>query len=1439
MAVSQSGKDDLIDRLAEEIAERFRKGERPSLQEYVERHPDLADDIREMLPALFELEQVKDDVAEQPASPGPRSAMPSSVGDYLILREIGRGGMGVVYEAQQLSLGRRVALKLLPQQMFRDTRQRLRFEREARAAARLHHTNIVPVFGVGEHDGQPYYSMQFIHGLGLDEIINELRRLKSGEAAEAAPNRPERSRVREDLSAAELARSMLTDGLASFAGEATVSAQAVARPCRPPEAAPALAPDPALAPSTAKLSDIFTLSSADGPAKPDLVCSTSSSRKTSYWHCVARIGQQVAEALDYAHRQGILHRDIKPSNLLLDLQGTAWVTDFGLAKAEGTDDLTHTGDLVGTLRYMAPERFQGTADARSDVYGLGLTLYEMLTLEPAFTDTSRARLIDRVTHEDPRRPRQADPSIPRDLETIVLKAITKEPDRRYQTAEALAGDLQRFLADRPIRARRASALERLWRWARRNPALSAAAGAAAALLLTVAAVASWDAWRLSGEQKATRRQLYTALVAQARASRRSRTAGQRFDTLAALDRATQLAHQLNLPQEDFLELRNELIGCLALPDMRVAKAWDGWLEGTSHINFDGKLQRYVRVDQQGNISVRAVSDDAELWHVSSGFGDCWPYLSPDGRFLHVRANSRCKVWELAGPEPRLILQEDKTHSVGALSPDSRQFALVRLDGSISLYDLPSGTLKRRLPAGPVPLDLAVSPDVRQLALGCRDRAVIRDMQTGAVRAEFRYPPELNPHVAWHPDSKTVAMIGGDRTVYLGDVATERQVVKIEGCKWGGLEFTFSYAGDLLAGNGWESTLHLWDPRTGQQLFQLRSTPIVASPCFSRDDRLLAADREGGQVRLWELAASRAYRTLVRDPVLGKGQYRNIDFSSKNRLMAASMADGVGLWDSRTGAFLKFVILDSLSPVLFERDSGALLTAGAGNVFRWPIHPDSATSGLLCVGPPERLPLPLSGDRNLACSPDGRVIASAQARGALVWHRDRPGDLVRLTEHEDARRVSVSPDGHWVATGSHWYTGAKVWDAATGRLEADLVPTKSQVGVFFSPDNKWLATTDGVCRVWAVNSWQEGFVHGPTTGAVAFSPDGRLLAVETGQNVVRLGDPETGREYARLEDPNHERATWIAFSPDGTQLVTVGEDQALHVWDLRLIRKELGQRGLDWELPPYPPEDRSAGDEPITVAVNMGTQGLAGTPEALRRAIDRSSAVLAFCPLHARCCFQRGLAHAELGEWPQARDDCDRALQLDPDLTPAYYLRGWTCERLGDHRQALTDFAAAAGREPHRTPALVELQSILHSEKRDANDDNTRAWTLVTGSDSQQIPGLAVLLAERAVLLAPDSKVYWNTLGVAQYRLGKWRSAIDTLRHSLDVSHRHVAAYDLYFLAMSYAKLGEHAKARACYEDANAWWKAHPRLTYAAELTAFRAEAGGLLGIPEGPVGKGK
>ncbi len=389
-----------IDAVADEFARRLRSGERPSVEDYAARHPGLADQLRDILPAVAMMEHLKPRRDHAPTRPAPDVDLPpNQVGEYRIVRELGRGGMGVVYEAEHGPLGRRVALKVLPGHLLSGDRLRDRFRREATAAARLHHTNIVPVFEAGEADGRCFYAMPLITGAGLDQVIR--------------------------------------DRAAGATGKS-----------------PALARLPA----------------------------------PEYMRAVAKIGAQVADALAYAHGRGVYHRDIKPSNLLVDERGGVWVTDFGVAKLVAEANLTHTGDLVGTLRYMPPERFAGQTDPRGDIYSLGVTLYELLTLHPAFPEATPHHLMRLITHEDPVRPRWLNSAIPADLETVILKAAARDPADRYQTPGELADDLRRFLDDRPVRAKRANPADRACRWARRNPALATALGAVFLLMAAVTVV---------------------------------------------------------------------------------------------------------------------------------------------------------------------------------------------------------------------------------------------------------------------------------------------------------------------------------------------------------------------------------------------------------------------------------------------------------------------------------------------------------------------------------------------------------------------------------------------------------------------------------------------------------------------------------------------------------------------------------------------------------------------------------------------------------------------------------------------------------------------------------------------------------------------------------------------------------------------------------------
>jgi serine/threonine protein kinase/WD40 repeat protein len=1161
---------DQLNELAHEFAERYRRGDRPSLTDYAIKYPALAAEIRELFPAMALIEQFGS-VAGPASGPSARTATPDGttprqLGEYRILREVARGGMGIVYEAVQESLGRHVALKVLPFQSLANATHRERFRREARAAANLHHTNIVPVFGVGEHDGIHYFAMQFIQGQGLDSVLHEVsrqRRARASQPGEPAASRPGPVQDGEghDLSAS-LAGGLLTGRFPGKREDGNNQEPEVGdrvSPVGKPE------PEPVSSGST---SEILAGKSGFG-AQSD----------AQYFRSVARIGIQVADALAYAHQQGVLHRDVKPSNLLLDSQGTVWVTDFGLAKSEGTEELTGPGDFVGTLRYTAPERFQGRDDARSDVFSLGLTLYEMVTLRPAFAASGRAQLLERLLREQPRRPRKLDVHVPQDLETLILKAIAKEPGQRYQSANELADDLRRFLADRPVRARRSRWPERYWRWCRRNPAVASLTAFVATLLVTVAAVSLSDAARLRDEQGATQmqlhqtrvaeaeatRRLYRSLVEQARASRLSRRIGQRIKTLEVLGEAAAMARAMNLPDEAFLELRNEVIACLALPDVTVAKEWDGWPAGSLHLDFDGTLEHYARVDRQGVVSIRRVADDTEI-HRLPGFGpgnygseEARPHFSPDGRLLLLARDQRLRVWDLAGPTPVVVIDEQADVGAFDVSPDSRQLAIGRPDGSIDLVEVSSGRHLRRLGSCPRARDIAFHPGGRQLALSCATGVQIRDLATGDLVTDLPLSDGAL-QLAWHPNGKSLAAGGADRIIHVWDMGTRTPIARLEGHRGDGVQFSYNRAGDQIASGCWDCVLRLWDVRTGRQLF---STPSnVPALRFSPDDRRLAAGIDGQQkVKLWAVTPACGYRALIPAPMPGKRETCNCTISPKDQLVAIAMSDTIAFWDLPTGGQLTSLPMGNYQCALFE-PSGALLTAGKDGLQRWPLRRDSPEP--LDIGPPQRLPLPTAVGQ-IATSRDGLTIASAEYWGALVWRQDRPGPPIKLSPHEDTRAIAVSPDGRWVATGSYFATKVKIWDANTGAFVHEL-PVEAGSNVSFSPDGRWLATDGGGCRLWSVDSWQLGPQVG-VGGHPTFSPDGKILAVETFSGGVRLVNPDTGREYARLEDPDQERARTKAFSPDATRLAMTSYDSlSLHIWDLRAIRTELVRMGLDWDLP---------------------------------------------------------------------------------------------------------------------------------------------------------------------------------------------------------------------------------------------------------------------------------
>ncbi|MCH8922775.1 MAG: serine/threonine protein kinase [Planctomycetes bacterium] len=466
----------------------FEKGLPVDREQLIARHADLAEPLRAYLKSIHLLHEAAGGMATEGAKAEKPLAATSTespalglLGDYRIGREIGRGGMGVVYEARQISLDRQVAIKVLPFVAVLDQKQIARFKNEAQAAAQLHHPHIVPVYSVGCERGVHYYAMQLIEGQSLAEVIGAIRNSEWGIRNGECDNNSERTN-----------------------------------------------PDLRIPNSEFRIDTAVALSTqreSDSPA---------------FFRTVARLGVEAAEALQHAHEQGVIHRDVKPSNLMIDRAGKLWITDFGLARVSSDSSLTMTGDVLGTARYMSPEQAAGRTalvDERSDIYSLGITLYEAITLHRAFDGEGREQILRDIAEAEPLAPRRINPAIPRDLETIVLTACAKERHDRYETAGELADDLKRFLAGEPTRARRATLLDRSARWARRHRRTVAAA---AVLLVVVSLGLVVSTILLSSEQQRTRAALAESQTNLDRAETNYRVARGVVDSLIS-QHAQQLA----------------------------------------------------------------------------------------------------------------------------------------------------------------------------------------------------------------------------------------------------------------------------------------------------------------------------------------------------------------------------------------------------------------------------------------------------------------------------------------------------------------------------------------------------------------------------------------------------------------------------------------------------------------------------------------------------------------------------------------------------------------------------------------------------------------------------------------------------------------------------------------------------------------------------------
>lgn len=1033
----------------------LQQGRRPDRDEWLSRYPELADGLRAFF-ASYDHSAAEPTITANPALAatlhsgvppaagprrGPENRAPPplrSFGDYELLQELARGGMGVVYKARQVSLNRVVALKMILAGQFAGADEIQRFHAEAKAAASLDHPRIVPIYEVGEHEGQQYFSMKLVEGGSLAQRI------------------------------------------------------------------PQFVHDPKSA---------------------------------------ARLLADTARAVHYAHQRGVLHRDLKPANILLDKDGQPNITDFGLAKrVEDDSNLTQSGAIVGTASYMSPEQASGHAKhltTASDTYSLGAIFFEMLTARPPLQGETVIATLMKVRSEEPVAPRKLNPRVDRDLETICLKCLEKEPAKRYGSAEALAEDLDRWLSHEPIAARPATRTERLAKWARRHPAAAGLIGVSALAIVLLIAGLSWSVAR-ERERLVTETALREVAEARQRDADAQRGVAEQARRTAETERAkavrenydSTIALAAGKVKEGELPQAKEML----LRTPRELRHWE-W----------GRLmylcQRELRTLAGHEGPVRCVA------------------FSPDGkRAVTGSYDNTARIWDWERGNTVAVLRSPaRDFRTIAFSPDARRVLATSCDGKIWTWDAGNGeVLSMAMVDRRGPFSTAISQDGRRAALALADYTVtVWDIETARPALTLKGHSDHTRSLAFSPDGKRILTSSADKTARLWDAATGKELVALPVEPHTPAIFSPDGKRVLTCGPGCAAALY--ETETGKEVLR-RQTDIFIRAAFAPDGRSVLLVQGGNRLTLLDLESG-LHALMV------KGHTGTIDavaVSPDGRVaLTVSMDSTAKLWDISTwqdsatfseqdfrdeftpdGAFLATVI--SLGPAQGNLNAAHLRDVRTGKVLA------------SFQGHASRM-------QGLAVSADGRFVMTGHDDGTMKLWDARTGKEIRTIRFGQGFcnwSASLSPDGSHGAAGG--FGIAKVWDLATGR-ETITVSHGNRVLVsraVFSVDGKRLLTTshDGTARLWELGTGRQVAAyagHANIVESAAFSADERRIVTGSCDGTARVWDAATGRELLCLKGHTGVVSRAV-FLLDGTRIATAGADHTLRIWNA-----ETGRELMAW------------------------------------------------------------------------------------------------------------------------------------------------------------------------------------------------------------------------------------------------------------------------------------